>query len=104
MSHEFFFGPVHLVGHLRQECATTIALLDINAVPMQFKLVETLDATHGREHGDLDVEVVQLVASDWHKPWVLKGCRPRHLCYDLMQRIVLAKMSNAATQMAVFMQ
>ena len=34
MSHEFFFGPVYLVGHLWQERAAAVTLLDIDSMTM----------------------------------------------------------------------
>ena len=61
---ELLLGPVDLVGNLGQVGAAAVAFTDVDAVTMEFELVEALDATHGREDGDLDVEVVELITGD----------------------------------------
>lgn len=98
MAHEFFLGPVHLVGNLWQEGTTAIAFLDVYAVFVQLELVETLYATHGGEYGYLNIEVVELIMRYRLKTWVFKGCSTSHLSHNLVQGNVLAKVSDTATQ------
>ena len=104
VGYELFFGPVHLVSHLWQVGATAIALADIDAVLVQLELVEALDATHGGEDGDLDIEVVEFVASHRHETRILESSSTRHLSHDLMQGRILAKMSDTTTQTALLVE
>ena len=71
---------------------------------MEFELVEALDATHGGEDGDLNVEVIEFVAGDRQETGILEGCGARHLRDDLMQRRVLTEVADATTQMALFVE
>ena len=96
--------PVHLVGYLRQEGPTAIAPPDIDTMTMQLKLIQTLYTSHGREHGDFDVDIIQFLFRDGHESRVFKGCGARHLSHYLMQGSILAKVSDATTQSALLMQ
>ena len=104
MTDELFLRPVHFIGNLRQERSTAIAFTDIDAMTMQFKLIQAMNTPHGRQYRDLDVYVSQFINGNWHKSWILKGSSTRHLCNDFMQRNIFAKMSDATTQTPLLMQ
>ena len=71
---------------------------------MQLELVKTLDAAHWREHRYLDIDITQLLAAQRRETRIIEGCSSGHLRDDLIERHIFSEMSNAATQMAVFMQ
>ena len=71
---------------------------------MQLKLIQTLYASHGREHGDFDVDIIQFLSRDRHESRVFKGCGTCHLGHYLVQGRILAKVSDAPTQSALLMQ
>ena len=64
MSHKLLLGPVHLIGHLRQECAAAMTFADIDSMLVQLELVKTLYAAHGGEHGNLYIEIIQLITGN----------------------------------------
>ena len=97
VTQKLFLGPVHLVGHLWQECPATVSSADINAVPMQLELVNALYAPHGGEYGDLNVNVIKFHTLDRYEAWVLKGCSAGHLGHYIMKGIILTEGAYAAT-------
>ena len=97
MSNEFLFCPVHLICNLWQEGSAAISFTYIDAMTMQLKLIETLDAAHGGKDGNLDVDVIKLFAAKRRKSWIFKSSGTRHLCHNFRQGEILAEMSNAAT-------
>lgn len=98
MAHKLLLCPIHFIGYLWQECSTTIALTDIDAVTMQLKLIQVLYATHRREHRDFDVNIIQFVSGYRHEPGVFKGSGTSHLCHYFVQWNVFTKVPDAATQ------
>ena len=104
VADELLLRPVDLVGYLWQVCSAAIALTDIDAVPMQLKLVETLDASHRGKHRNLDVDIIEFLAAQWCESWVFEGGRPGHMGHNLMQGHILAEMSDAASELAMLME
>ena len=104
MGDELLLGPVDLVGHLGQVGAAAVALTDVDAVTVELELVEALDASHGREDGDLDVEVVELITGDGRETGVLEGSSARHLSHDLVEGNVFAEVADAAAQTSLFVE
>ena len=104
MPYEFLFRPVHLVSNLWQERATAIAFLNVNAMSMQLKFIQTLNTTHGGKDRDFDVYIVQLITAQRLKPRILEGSCTRHFRYNLIQRYILAKMPYTTTQTPLFVE
>ena len=73
MAHKLLLCPIHFIGYLWQECSTTIALTDIDAVTMQLKLIQTLDATHWSKHRNLYLNVIQLISAKRRESWVMES-------------------------------
>ena len=97
MSHKLLLGPIHLIGHLRQEGAAAMTFADIDSMLVQLELVKTLYAAHGGEHGNLYIEIIQLITGNGFEARIAEGSRTGHLGHHLMQRHILAEMTDAAT-------
>ena len=70
---------------------------DIDSMLVQLELVKTLYAAHGGEHGNLYIEIIQLITGNGLEAWIAEGSRTGHLGHHLMQRHILAEMTDAAT-------
>ena len=104
MSHKLLLRPVHLIGHLRQEGAAAMTFADIDSMLVQLELVKTLYAAHRGEHGNLYIEIIQLITGNGLETWIAEGSRTGHFGHHLMQWHILAEMTDAATQPTLFME
>ena len=104
MANKLLLRPVYLIGHLRQKRSTAISLTDIDAMTVQLKLIQTMDASHGCKYRNFNINILQFLLADRHETRVFKGRCTRHLSHDLEQRHILTKVSDTATKSPMLMQ